>query len=271
MIKFLTIGFTVATFLVHLASIEAAPPLSVDDVMSDVEQENTGVNRLSPQQRAAFEQWATSWTVRVIQQAPTFHPSQSLRSWINDWPEHMRPKKPSQEEAIKSRKEANQRVFRNINGTILMLRDGSEWKICDIDQPSVRWWQRGQQILISKAERDIVRPYILKNTGISDPGMAQAGATMVRPPNPTGQRPPDSAAYFRGSVILESIFNDGLKTTISTSDHKTWTIAPINQLLIPAIWRPHDRLKVESSSDAAYRWKITNLDSGDDTLASPGD
>ena len=138
--------------------------LTVDQAMTRQEQESAGIDRMSPQERAAFERWLDSWTRKVIQQAPTYHPSYSLSQWVQLWPGYMKTAPIPPAKASKERQEANQTIFRNKGGAVLELSDGSVWNICSIDQPVAQFWARKQHLHVTKTSQgDLVRPYILAN------------------------------------------------------------------------------------------------------------
>jgi hypothetical protein len=244
-------------------SVIRADVLSIDDIMGQREQEASGVDRLTPPEKQALELWVTQWTRKVISQAPTYHPSMSLSQWVHSWPGYINPRPVPQAEAVRERQKANQKVFRNLNGAALELYDGSVWNVTQIDQPVALYWARGQRISISTNSMDTVRPFILFNEARKE----QVGATQAQRPNPQGQRPPDNPAYFRGSVVIGSITPDGITITLTTGD--VWIIAPTGQQIVQATWKIRDRLRIERSSDAAYRYLITNLDSGTSALANP--
>jgi hypothetical protein len=256
----LTLPF-ISTILATIPLV--AEDLDIDIVMNPQEQEATGINRLTPQERQAFDRWLDTWTHRVVQQAPTYHPSLSLSQWVTGWPGYLKPKPMPKAEAAKEREEANQVIFRNKGGAVLELKDGSVWNITPIDQPVAQFWGRGQHILIKRNPRDIVRPFFLFN----EERREEVGGSRARPPNPEGQRPPDNPAYFRGSVIINSITPDGITISLATGD--VWIVAPTGQQLVQATWGRGDRIRVERSSDAAYRYRLVNLDSGDFVLANP--
>jgi hypothetical protein len=237
--------------------------LEIDAVMDRQEQESSGLDRLSPPEKQAFERWLNKWTHRVIQQAPTYHPSLTLSQWVAGWPGYLKPKPIPKAEAAKERKEANQTIFRNKAGAVIELKDGSVWNITAIDQPVAQFWARGQKITITKNPRDLVRPFILLNEARKE----QAGGTRGRSANPVGQRPPDNPAYFRGSTTITSVTPDGITITLDTGD--VWIVAPTGQQIVQTTWSPGDRIRIDRSTDAAYRYKLNNLDSGDWVLANP--
>ena len=256
--------FPILAIAVMCTTVLHGDDLSVDQVMSRQEQENAGVNRMSPQERAAFEQWLASWTRKVIQQAPTYHPSSTLSQWVLGWPGYMKPASIPKAAAAKERQEANQTLFRNSGGAILELGDGSVWNVCPIDQPVAQFWARKQRLRVTKnPQPDLVRPYILFN----EQRQEQVGAVLAKIANPEGKRYPDNPAYFQGSVIITSITPDGI--TVALADKSTWIVAPTGQQLVQTTWSSGDRIRVERSSDAAYTYRLNNLDSGDSVLANP--
>jgi hypothetical protein len=241
--------------------------LPLDVIMSKKEQEATGLQRASPQQRKAFEQWAAKWTMAVIHQAPTYASSDSLPQWISGWPNYLRPGDPQTKEEIKAereeRQEDNQKIFRNDNGYSIELMDGSVWEIISFDHQTVRWWRRGQRILVTRNPTDVIRPFILINNNRNE----KAAATMKKPPNPSGARHKDDPEYFEGSLTIQEIGING--KTILLENGATWNIAPRGQWSVMTNWKRLDRVKIEKSSDTLYRYSISNLDSGEEVLANP--
>jgi hypothetical protein len=242
------------------ASIVFGESLSLDTVMEKADQESSGVNRLSPQEQRALEHWIGTWTAKVIQQAPTYHPSMSLSQWVHNWPGYANPQEAPPEEAAQERQESNQKIFRNSNGAVIELYDGSVWNITPVDQPRAQFWARDQRIIISTNPRDIVRPFILVNQQRNE----TVGGKRAKGPSPGGQRRPDNPAYFKGSVTIASITPDGITIKLSSGD--TWIVAPTGQQIVQATWKPMDRVRVEPSADAAFPYSIVNLDSGNSAL-----
>jgi len=237
--------------------------LPLDLITNKEEQEKMGISSLTSEQKKSLEEWVDNWTHRVISQAPTYHPSLSLKAWIHTWPEHLQPKNSSSQEVIASRKEANLRIFRNNRGESIELRDGSTWKIRQTDVDIARWWQRGTKIEVRRSKRDLRRPYILYNNARNE----EVGASMMRSASQDGKRQEDPPEYFQNSISVEEITEDGI--FIATSDEKRWKIAPSDQLQVQRQWQVQDRIRITRSSDAVFRYKITNLDSGDFVLANP--
>jgi len=243
------------------ALCEASLPL--DMAMTRQELEQTGCNRLSPQQKQAFERWLEKWTRKVVEQAPSYHPSASLKEWIDRWPEHVKTEQKDVDTAAKSRHEANQRIYQNNNGRTLELHDGSVWIVREIDVKIATKWKRDEPIAVSTTQRDIRRPYVLTNTARNE----EVGATLARSAHPSGERPADPPSHYQGSLAITTIDPQGL--SISTEDDKQWRIAPADQKQVQADWRVKDRVKIQRSKDALYRYSINNLDSGDTVLANP--
>lgn len=240
-----------------------AEDLEIDAVMDRQEQEATGIDRMSPPERQAFEHWVNKWTRSVIQQAPTYHPSMSLSQWVSGWPGYLKPRAVPKTEAAKERKLANQVIFRNKGGNVIELKDGSIWNITAIDQPVAKFWGRGQRVSITRNPSDIVRPFLLFNEIRKE----QIGGTQGRPATPEGQRPPENPAYFRNTNSISSITQDGI--TITLDNGAVWIVAPTGQQLVQNTWGNGDRIRVERSNDASYRYRLENLDSGDFVLANP--
>lgn len=233
----------------------AAPEdLSIGIVMTPQEEEAMGLNRATEAQRRAFETWVSSWTLSVIQRAPSYHPSLALSGWVRGWK-----KKTQQRPGVQ--KEEPLHIFRNQNGATITLNDGSVWNIIAMDRLVARWWRREELIQINKSERDLVRPYTLVNSTRDQP----VGARLVSPATPE-KKPVDDPSYFQGSVLIKSIGLQG--TTITLEDGAKWKISPEGQQFVAENWKPNDRVRIEKSTDSLYRYKIINLDGGDEVLGN---
>jgi len=237
--------------------------LPVDKVIKKEEQQQMGINKLTPQQKQALERWLDTWTRKVIEQAPSYHASFSIEQWVEEWPEYAKPIPKKGTQLDQARQEANQKIYTNNDGQEIELYDGSVWKIRIIDASVAKRWLRGEKIEISTQKRNIRSPYILKNPEREE----EVGATRIRPPNPKGMREEESESHYQGSLPIQSIDVDG--KTVTTTDNKTWDIAPIDQDWVKRQWKKHDRIRVERSKDALYRYSIHNLDSGGKVLANP--
>ncbi len=251
----------IALFLFSISSLYGTLPMEL--AISKQELEQTGINRLSSQQKRAFENWLEKWTRRVLEQSSSYHPSASVEQWVREWPEHTKAEQKDPDAATKSRQEANQRIFRNNDGKKIELHDGSEWNIHPIDVKTAVKWNRDETITVTTSKRDIRRPYILTNTARNE----EVGATRTRPAHPYGERPPEPASHFEGALSIKTISEDGI--TVSTEDNKSWKIAPLDRKRVGAAWRVNDRIRIQKSKDALYRYSIDNLDSGGRVLANP--
>ncbi len=236
--------------------------IEVTQVMTQEEAENIGLEKATPQQRKAFSRWLEKWTKNVIQQSSSYHPSESISDWIDSWPSFLKPNaQNSDPEVEKTRKAANQRIYKNTNGEKIELLDGSIWKIISFDQFTSKVWQRNDAIDVKKSEKDKMRPYILYNTTRNE----QAGATLERAASPNFEHPSEPQKYFQGAQIVSGI--DTQMGRITLGDGTKWKIAPVDQIKIQTNWKIRDRVRVEKSDDTLYRYKLTNLDSGDSALA----
>src|SRR5437879_7247378 len=93
--------FTGFLFIVaaHSSSL-FSDPLSIDEIMTKEEQEKTGIDSLDPEQTKEFESWIEGFVRKVINQAPTYHQSETLSQWIKRWPKYLSPtQNPTNEEA----------------------------------------------------------------------------------------------------------------------------------------------------------------------------
>ncbi len=226
----------------------------VDLSMTPQDREAIGVDRFNSQQKKALERWLEAWTRTVITHAPSYHTSQSLPQWISMWRQEQQRKKINEEEAPET---AVHTLYRNRNGEVLELADGSIWDIVVIDQFTASMWKRGNQITIMQAKLDIARPYILFNVSRNE----QAGAKLQRPPSPDGKRPKEPPSYYAGSFPIEMIGVNSSSVTLQNG--KRWSIAPLDQVKVQNNWRVQDRIRVTKNNDVHYPDKLNNLDSGD--------
>lgn len=229
--------------------------------MSPQERESMGLERMNPQQKRAFERWITSWTERVLSQAPTYHQSLSIPLWVRKWPNHLLPVPISEKEAASERREANQTIYRNKNGTTIELNDGSVWEIHPIDTSTARWWNRGDMLDVRKSRYDIARPYILYNIINNQ----QVGAKLIRPPSSSGERLPDDPRMYANTIAISAIEKEGRRIVLH--DRSFYDISPVSQLEVMTTWSVGDRVRIEASGDTVYRFLIVNLDSGGSALA----
>ncbi len=238
----------------------ATENLQIEQVMSDSDQDQIGIKRFSPKQRAAFEQWITDWTQRVVEQAPSYHISDSIPHWVASWPVHQSPNvNPTSKTASISRRQVNSIIYKNQNGRQIDLKDGSQWKIRSIDTSVAQYWLRGDSIRI-ESSTDIYYPYILKNESRDK----QAQASLITPPSESGEVASHPSAYFEGSILIQNSTKDGV--SLSLQDGTKWSIAPEDQYKV-SNWIPKDRVKVEKNRQFLYSYTIKNLDSGEEARA----
>lgn len=245
------------SMLTILPTVVFAEALRTDIAMSPEERKNTGIDSLSSDKKAAFEAWLGTFTSKVIRQAPTYHEGNSLETWINGWPDFLRPNsKASQKEKDQERKEVNQVVFRVYDDKQqLELQNGSLWSIAAPDYPIVQYWDRGD-VIEAKKTNAIFPQWILFNITQQN----QAGATKIREATATGAREADTTNYFTGSVSLQSCTTWGEQITLQ--DNTRWDISPVQQNLV-AKWKPNERIRyTKNSPDVMYDHTITNLDRG---------
>ena len=244
------------------SSVTAQQSLPLSQVMTPQEMKETGMDNLSPDQRAAMEAWLGRWTQSVISQSPSYRQSEDVSQWVNQWPSYEQPS--NEEISPKQRQEKqrqNQEVLRVLNnGQVIELKDGSSWRIGDTYQYVSTQWQRGQRILVSDSGNSLF-PYWLTNVSIGQ----QVQAKMQQPPSPSGQAEPKPASYYRGAIALTFVTNTG--EFIHLGNGMIWRIAPMDTAKV-LLWRPHDRIRIESSSDFLYKYRLTNLDNGEEALAN---
>src|SRR5262245_1916784 len=125
--------FTLASLLLvcETSQVLAEERLPAQQIMAIQDMDSMGFEKLSPEEKAAFERWAASWTHHVLDQASTYRPGQSLSAWIQSWPPYASPTKAEYTpEEIEMRQKSNQVIDRvRNNGEYIDLKDGSSWHI----------------------------------------------------------------------------------------------------------------------------------------------
>ncbi len=235
--------------------------VSPSQVMTDQEIQAIGLK--TPEQKKAFSQWLEKWAIKAIQEAPTYHPSQTISAWIDTWPDFMKPnaniRDPKVQQALKL---AHQKIFRNMNGEKIELLDGSIWSIISFDQPTAQLWQRNDDVNVKNNEKDLMRPYIMYNTTREE----QVACRMEQASRVSKNTPSDPNSYFVGSQPVTAI--DIQNWTVSLKNKTKWRIAPTDQIKVQELWKLQDRIRVEKNNDVMYPFRLHNLDSGDTVLAN---
>jgi hypothetical protein len=251
------------------ASFSAAEPLPMNLLMNDQELEKTGMKELTPQQRQAFEKWAGEWTQKVLDQSKGYHRSIPLKQWVTEWPlaEQANPNA-SQEEIAEQQKQLNKVVDKiRDNGAIVELKDGSIWKISELDRKKTVTWNRGDKVNWEKTSMTYP-PYRLHNlmeNNINPTVNQVADAEMIVAPSSTGKKSPYPAEYYKGSTLLSYVHAKGWEITME--DKAVWKIAPRDWQTVLR-WEKADRIKVEKTNDLLYPYKLLNLDNGEQALAN---
>ena len=245
--------FSLFCFLLSIGSLPAEP-VSIDLASSEDERKEMGIDQLNDTQKKAFENWLGAWTKKVLDASRTYHPAMNLNQWIQNWPQYLQENPKETPETQKEELKELSTILRNVNGTTLVLKNGSEWRIVDSDRFNTRFWMRDTPIEIRENKRDITRPYILINRALND----QAGATKLKDAAPTPYEEPPG--YFRSSFQIKRIETGGQGVLLI--NNTAWRIAPVDQLLVSTTWKVHDRIRVESSDDVSFPNRLNNLDSG---------
>lgn len=245
------------------SSLQGDDRLSAQQVMTPQDMQAIGVNKFTPEQRAAFEQWLTTWTHHVLEQAPSYRPGQNLPSWVQGWPSYANPTKSKlTPDELQLKQQSNQIIDKvRDNGQYVDLRNGSSWLISPVFRYLTTTWQRNQVIEIYKGQNEL-HPWILQNISANQ----SAQANMSKPPSPSGTKEPESPDYFKGSVGLQSVTEQG--DFVSLADGTIWKIG-LKDLYKARTWKPSDRIRVEKSGDFLYNYRLTNLDTGEAVLANP--
>lgn len=268
----------IALFLFALACTSSlfADPLSIDEVMTKEEQEKTGLSSLTASQKKEFEAWLEGFVRKVINQAPIYHQGDTLSQWMKRWPKYLSPtQNPTNEEAAIEKQLLNRRIDKNKNnGAILELHDGSVWQIAEVDRYKTKLWRRTDQLSWTKDPYDIAFPYRLNN----DTKLQIAYAKQIAPPSPTGEKAAENPKMYAGSLAIQKITivrtqSTNVKkvyptdVTLELVDNTSWIVAPIDMVKADD-WTQGDRIKVNKTNDPLYKYRLTNLDTGEEVLAN---
>ncbi len=241
----------------------AADRLPVSQIMTPEVQQNIGYDRLTPEQKSAFETWAAEWTHHVLENSPSYRPGQNLSLWIQSWPSYANPTKSQYSpEEIAERQRNNQIIDRiRNNGEFIDLKDGSSWRISPFFRYLTTQWQKGQTVEVQQGS-NIMHPWILHNVSVGQ----TAEADQLSASSPTGKKENESPEYYQGAISLQSVTQQG--DLLSLGDGSQWKIAPMDMYKAKN-WTPSDRVRVEQSDNFLYKWRLTNLDTGEVALANP--
>lgn len=249
--------------LLIVTSPLAAESIPAQQVMTPEEKKNIGYDKLSSEEKRAFDQWVATWTLHVLEQSSSYRPGQNLSSWIQSWPSHANPTKTElTQDEINQRIQSNQMVDRvRTNGEFIDLRDGSTWHISPFFRYLTQNWQKGQTIEVQPGTNQM-HPWLLHNISRGE----VAEADMVSGPSPTGKRPDESPEHYVGAIAVQSTTPQG--DLLSLADGTQWKVAPTDQFKVKN-WNPADRIRVEPSENFLYKYKFTNLDTGETALGNP--
>jgi hypothetical protein len=237
--------------------------LPASEIMTQEEMKQIGLANATPEQKKAFERWATQWTKRVLEQSSSYRSGENLSVWIGRWPSYAAPNKTElTQEDIAARQLHNQRVSKVINnGEIIELKDGSSWIIGPTYRYLTTTWQRDQEIDIKPSE-DIHFKYTLHNKVLDQ----VANANMKAQASPTGQQKEAPPGTYKGSSPLKTVSISG--DAITLGNGSSWNIAPLDMYRTKN-WRENDRILAKPSRDPYFKFRLTNLDSGETALANP--
>ena len=243
-------------------SLQAAT-LRLESVMTEDEQQSIGLDKATDEQKAAFESWIGNWTTKVISQAPSYHPGYNIQAWVDGWPLATAPIKDdaTKDEIAKQNKEINRKIVKNTNdGLILELADGSVWRIASFETYKTRRWQRGDDMEWSKTSYDAQNPYRLYDITMQQ----VAYASQVKPPNDMGTKKPEDQAKYAGSIRVIGVRRNG--EIVDLENGTSWKIQ-LNDQIRTDVWKPGDRIKIQSTDYVIYRYLLKNIDSGESVRA----
>lgn len=254
--------FQLLMFLFITCSL-GAESIPAQQIMTPEEKKNMGYDKLSSEEKRAFEQWVATWTLNVLDQSSSYRPGQNLSQWIQSWPSHANPTKTElTQEELNQRIQSNQIVDRiRANGEFIDLRDGSSWHVSPFFRYLTKTWQKNQTVEVLKGTNQM-HPWQLHNITLGQ----VAEADMVSGPSPTGKKPNESPEYYAGAVGMQSVTPQG--DLLSLADGTQWKVAPTDQYKAKN-WAQNDRVKVEPSDNYLYTYKLSNLDTGEVVLGNP--
>lgn len=231
--------------------------LSIQQIMSEAEAKQIGLDGATPEQQQAFERWAANWTKRVIEQAPSYRPGENLSVWVQQWPGYANPAKTEfSETEFEQRQKANQKVDKIRNeGEFVELKDGSIWQISPVFRYLSTTWLRDQIIEI-KQSTNVRHPYILHNTTTDQ----VVEANLKQPASQSGQERQKGPEYYKGSFTVTSTSQTG--DVIVLSNGSSWKVAPMDNYK-SASWKENDRITVQKSNNTLYQYSLKNLDTGE--------
>ena len=238
--------------------------ISLNSVMTEEDQKNMGLDKATTAQKKAFEEWLAAWTLKVIEQGPTYHSSLNLQAWVEGWPKSVAPVKTEDHAQIaQENKIINRRIDKNLeDGAILELKDGSVWRIAPFDTYKTRRWLRGDEIewSIGEPKVDARNPYRIYNVTRQQ----VAYGKQEKPPHPSGQKEEVGEDYYKGSIRVVSVRQEG--GIVDLENNTSWKIIAGDQIRTEE-WKPNDRIRLGKTSDVMYNTSLQNLDSGETVKA----
>ncbi len=246
-----------------VANTLRADGISAEQMMTPDERHSIGFDNLSSQQKNAFEQWAAKWTQHVLDQAPTYRPGQNLSLWVQSWPSYANPTKNELSPQELAEKQLRNQLVDRIrnNGEFIDLKDGSVWRISPFFRYLTTQWLKNQTVEVKPGPNQL-HPWLVHNISVGQ----VADADLVSPPSPTGKKPDEPANFYNGTIPVQNITAQGDLLTLG--DGSVWKIAPTDMYKAKN-WAQSDRVRVEPSDNYLYTYRLTNLDTGEVTLANP--
>jgi hypothetical protein len=241
----------------------AAESIPAQQMMTPAERQSIGYDKLSSQEKNAFEQWAGKWTQSVLDQAPTHRPGQNLSMWVQTWPGYANPTKTElSADDLAEKQLRNQFIdlIRN-DGEFIDLKDGSVWRISPFFRYLTTKWQKGQTVEVKSGPNQL-HPWLVHNISVGQ----VADADLTRAPSPTGVKETLPADFYKGTVTVQNITQPG--DILTLADGTVWKIAPTDMYKAKN-WAPSDRIRIEQSDNFLYTYRLTNLDTGEVALGNP--
>ena len=138
---------------------QTTPLITVDKVMTGEQLQTTGVNTLTPVQRAALDRWLSDYTVMLFQLAKT--PS----------PEKLAPSTPANYLGSSGGHWIKSKVD---DGAMIILEDGSMWQIDSVDRVDTALWLPITNVTVLKASSPIGEyKYMLINIDDGEKALAK--------------------------------------------------------------------------------------------------
>lgn len=222
-----------------------AETIRLNDVMTRAEQQQTGISKLSRNERANLEQWISNYTLRLysnLARNPGLRPGEIPLSGKTQREQNRDYKPHGQVLELDE-------VYEE--GVMIRLADGSVWHVNDELSSSSFRWEPGSRIAIYRS-RDPLFPYRLVNMNSRD----AVDAKLDFGPS-IGEKTQESSKGSGERVIQK---NSSQGSEIIMEDGSSWQISPWDKFKTK-LWLPGEKVQVERSGGVLYPYRLTNVES----------